>query len=299
MTCTVTGASGSCPVTGLADSTDYTFTATATNASSTDPSLPSAASDKAQFVTVSGTPTTAVFGTQTPISLTTTGGSSGAVTFTVTGTGCTVTGTSLTATRAGTCTVTATQGAHKSTAAFPFTAPASHTVTFQLNGGKWATGSMSNQVGNQTKALSANNFSWPGRTFSGWATTPMGSVEYTNNYRYEFTADANLYAIWVCRPWTLTIDLHNRRSDEVSVHYQIRNPDESYAPANEADFTGFIASTTAGGQSNANTNQRYQTSGDIVLKNLRRHTGYSVIVTGRNKADCEYTSAPVHVDKFD
>ena len=44
ITCTVTGASGSCDVTGLADGTAYTFTATATNTVDTsdasDPSLP-------------------------------------------------------------------------------------------------------------------------------------------------------------------------------------------------------------------------------------------------------------------
>ena len=53
-TCTFSGASVTCVFTGLANSTDYTFTATATNASSTVPSLPSAASDVVRQSRVGG-----------------------------------------------------------------------------------------------------------------------------------------------------------------------------------------------------------------------------------------------------
>ncbi len=293
ITCTVTGASASCPVTGLADSTAYTFTATAKNASSTEPSLPSAASDKAQFVTVSGTPVTAVFGTQTQISLTTTGGSSGAVTFTVTGTGCTVTGTSLKATRAGTCTVTATQGAHKSTAAFPFTAPASHTVTFDSNGAQQNVDNRGNLIGtanatasqtaSSTRALTSNPFMYPplGRVFSGWSTTPTGDREYADKADYEFTADKYLYAVWACKSGpqlSLNAARNSKRSVDANYFIEVEG---------EVPFKTFTVSTTEGGYSGS---KESDFNGRITIGGLNPNKGYDFFVTGTNRAGCSYTS---------
>ena len=280
-------------MTGLTDSTAYTFTATAKNASSTEPSLPSAASDKAQFVTVSGTPVTAVFGTQTPISLTTTGGSSGAVTFTVTGTGCTVTGTSLKATRAGTCTVTATQGAHKSTAAFPFTAPASHTVTFDSNGAQQNVDNRGNLIGtanatasqtaSSTRALTSNPFIYPplGRVFSGWSTTPTGDREYADKADYEFTADKYLYAVWACKSGpqlSLNAARNSKRSVDANYFIEVEG---------EVPFKTFTVSTTEGGYSGS---KESDFNGRITIGGLNPNKGYDFFVTGTNRAGCSYTS---------
>ena len=308
ITCTVTGASASCPVTGLADSTAYTFTATAKNASSTEPSLPSAASDKAQYVTVSGTPTTAVFGTQTPISLTTTGGSSGAVTFTVTGTGCTVTGTSLTATRAGTCTVTATQGAHKSTAAFPFTAPASHTVTFDSNGvqqefnsdGTQRRGSANvkvSQAATSTSVLRANTFSAPdGREFSGWATTSTGPVDYVTGDSYAFTADAYLYAVWGCSQkaahWE-QMDAKRTSEHNATLSYSI---DLGTQGVEWTSFTG----STAGGDHATTEGPEGKTGeqGSVLITGLNKDSAYDFTLTATNNVGCTYTSKSDHTPKY-
>ena len=205
MTCTVTGASGSCVVTGLADSTTYTFTAIATNDAGDSPA--SSPSSPAQGFTVSGTPTTAEVGM--PITLSITGGSStGAVTLTVTPAAyCTLTGSSLSATRDTTCTVIATQGTHKGTATFPFTAPVSHTVTFDSNGAQQevdrkqnptgTTNDQASQTASSTSALRSNPFSYAptGRYFSGWATTPTGPLEYSDNAACDFGPNAVLI-IW-------------------------------------------------------------------------------------------------------
>ena len=38
---------------------------------------------------------------------------------------------------------------------------------------------------------------WP---FQGWATTPGGTVAYTNTASYPFTSDGTLYAVWTAMP---------------------------------------------------------------------------------------------------
>ena len=303
MTCTAPGPSGSCDVTGLKDSTAYTFTATATNASSPVPSLPSAASSTAQWVTVSGTPTTAVVGET--ISLTTTGGSSTpTVSFTVTPTAyCKVTDTSLTSTRAtgATCTVTANQGAHKSTATFPFTARVNHTVTFNSNGG-YAEDRMrmDPQVEKSFTPLTASVFLSGGRNFAGWATTATGPVVYADKSVYPFTVDADLYAVYSCpgtaRPIFISTVVRSGK-DSARVDFSAPAPDQI-----AEEWDSFTASTTAGGQSATLGKSRMKTGGSdesIYVYGLQRHTGYSFTVTGMNAAGCDHTSRAVHVDKFD
>jgi phosphodiesterase/alkaline phosphatase D-like protein len=66
-------------------------------------------------------------------------------------------------------------------------------VTFDANGGS---GSMNDQVGTTTAALTANAFSKSGSTFTGWATTAGGSVAYADGASYDFTANITLYAVW-------------------------------------------------------------------------------------------------------
>jgi len=271
---------------------------------------------------VSGTPTTAVFGTQTPISLTTTCGSSGAVTFKVTGTGCTVTGTSLKGTRATTCTVIATQGTHKSTATFTFTAPVaqvSYTVTFDSNGAWYqdpTTGqNLSNnykvyQAATSTTALKSNVYTQRGTEFIGWATTStgpvaianQGNVAYANGADYAFTADAYLYAVWLCDPKRKSY--YPLTDPWVEIDGKKRTGQESASISFNAntwsvDWGNFTAFTTEGGQSTTKGNWVPNYSGELVVTGLRRHTGYSFKVTGTNDVGCSYTSEPVHLDKFD
>ena len=151
-------------------------------------------------LTVSNTPLTGTVGTD--IALTTSGGSgTGVVTFSVTGTGCSLNGgTSLKATVAGRCIVKATKwwstgylAAASAATTFTFTTA----ITFNANLG---TGTMANQTANVATALTANAFTRPGYVFDGWATTSNGSNAYADGASYPFTADATLYARWLQIP---------------------------------------------------------------------------------------------------
>ena len=147
-------------------------------------------------LTVSNTPLTGTVGTN--IALTTSGGSgTGAVTFSATGTGCSLNGgTSLKATVAGTCIVTATKWwstgylpAISAATTFTFTTA----ITFNANLG---TGTMANQTANVATALTANAFTKTGFAFDGWATTSTGDKAYGNGDNYTFGENATLYARW-------------------------------------------------------------------------------------------------------
>ena len=71
-------------------------------------------------------------------------------------------------------------------------------VIFNANGG---TGTMANQTANTATNLSAFAFTPPaGKGFSGWASSSSGSVIYTNQQSYPFTASTTLYAIYYTLP---------------------------------------------------------------------------------------------------
>ena len=68
-------------------------------------------------------------------------------------------------------------------------------VTFAANGGEGAMAPQGMVIGRET-ALNANTFTREGYTFSGWSTTPTGSVTYTDGQTVTLTADTTLYAQW-------------------------------------------------------------------------------------------------------
>ena len=81
---------------------------------------------------------------------------------------------------------------------------ASHTVTFNSNGG---TGSMSPQVANVPTALTLNTFTRTGYTFAGWNTVAGGTgTSYANGVIYDFSADLPLYAQWTANTYSVTFD---------------------------------------------------------------------------------------------
>ncbi|MBQ7667820.1 MAG: InlB B-repeat-containing protein, partial [Clostridia bacterium] len=69
-------------------------------------------------------------------------------------------------------------------------------ITFNANGG---TGSMSPQYVSKNVAtpLTANTFTYTGKTFAGWAESSGGSVVYANGASITTTTDKTLYAKWV------------------------------------------------------------------------------------------------------
>lgn len=81
---------------------------------------------------------------------------------------------------------------------------ASRTVTFDSNGG---TGIMSPQISSSSAALSANQFSKSGFTFSGWNTAADGSgLAYAPGGSHPFSSDETLFAQWATASRTLTFD---------------------------------------------------------------------------------------------
>lgn len=79
-----------------------------------------------------------------------------------------------------------------------------HAVTFNNNTGS---GTMSNQVANTSTALTANTFTKPGYSFTGWNTQADGlGTPYTNQQLYSFDQPLDLFAQWQAVPYTVTYD---------------------------------------------------------------------------------------------
>ncbi|MBR2296972.1 MAG: InlB B-repeat-containing protein, partial [Clostridia bacterium] len=85
--------------------------------------------------------------------------------------------------------------------------PKNNTLVFDANGGK---GTMQNMVisTDASENLISNAFTKDGYTFKGWATTPSGSVAYSNATSYTMgTNDSyTLYAVWEANKNTLIFD---------------------------------------------------------------------------------------------
>ena len=82
-----------------------------------------------------------------------------------------------------------------------------NTLIFDANGGS---GSMSNMTiaNNSTAKLTSNAFTKAGYTFTGWATTANGGVEYTDgaNYTMGTNNSYTLYAVWEANKNTLVFN---------------------------------------------------------------------------------------------
>lgn len=88
--------------------------------------------------------------------------------------------------------------------------PIQYSVKFNANGGG---GSMNDQVMTYDveSKLTANAFTYPGRTFSGWATSASGSKVYSNQQSVKNLVTTpggsiTLYAVWSLNPVTITFD---------------------------------------------------------------------------------------------
>jgi uncharacterized repeat protein (TIGR02543 family) len=93
-----------------------------------------------------------------------------------------------------------TMGAANVTLYAVWAANPTRTLTFNANGG---TGVMSPQsiASGAIVNLSANAFTFPGKTFSGWAMNPSGAAAYADQAPYTMgTADVTLYAVWIPNP---------------------------------------------------------------------------------------------------
>lgn len=85
-----------------------------------------------------------------------------------------------------------------------------YNVVFYANDAN-ATGTMANQsiASGSSATLTANGFTKPGWSFSGWATSSSGAVVYANGASLTMgIANVNLYAVWTIISYTVTYNLN-------------------------------------------------------------------------------------------
>ena len=79
---------------------------------------------------------------------------------------------------------------------------ASHTVSYNANGGSGAPGAQTKWYGS-TLTLSSTRPTRTGYTFQGWATSSGGGVAYQPGQAYGNDANITLYAVWKPNTWTV------------------------------------------------------------------------------------------------
>lgn len=79
---------------------------------------------------------------------------------------------------------------------------ASHTVSYNANGGSGAPGNQTKWYGS-TLTLSSTRPTRTGYTFQGWATSSSGGVAYQPGQAYGNDANITLYAVWKANTWTV------------------------------------------------------------------------------------------------
>ena len=79
---------------------------------------------------------------------------------------------------------------------------ASHTVSYNANGGSGAPGAQTKWYGS-TLTLSSTRPTRTGYTFQGWATSAGGGVAYQPGQAYGNDANITLYAVWKANTWTV------------------------------------------------------------------------------------------------
>lgn len=116
--------------------------------------------------------------------------------------------------------------------------PISYQLAFNANGGS---GSMTNQVFayDTAQTIKANTLTRTGYYLAGWATTPTGSVVYTNQQSVNNLTTVNntvitLYAVWALQPYTLTLQANDVTYATVS-----------YTPSGQYYYLNTLELTTA------------------------------------------------------
>ena len=76
----------------------------------------------------------------------------------------------------------------------------------------------------QSKPLTANGFTKTGYTFTGWATSAGGSVQYTNqqsvsNLTTVANGTVNLYAKWTANTYTVTFKVDGKKGGSLTANY--------------------------------------------------------------------------------
>ena len=147
-----------------------------------------------------------------------------------------------------------------------------YTVTFDANGGSGNTVTQEFYYG-VIQALTENTYTFPGYTFSGWATEADGTVTYTDSANYNATGDATLFAKWEVAPVNYTVE-HYQQTISVGNNYTLFETETLSAPTGSA--TQASAKTYAGFTSQSFSQATVSGNGSTVVKIYYNRNPYTV-----------------------
>jgi len=146
-----------------------------------------------------------------------------------------------------------------------------HTVTFNKNDAA-ATGTMANQTIAEgvSAPLTANAFVKTGSTFTGWATSAAGAVEYTDAESYTMgTGDVTLYAKWAVKTHTVTFDKNDAAASGTMANQTISEGASAPLTANAFTKSGWTfdgwATSATGAKVYANAASYTMGTADVTL----------------------------------
>ena len=121
---------------------------------------------------------------------------------------------------------------------------ASHTVSYNANGGSGAPGNQTKWYGS-TLTLSSTKPTRTGYTFQGWATSAGGGVAYQPGQAYGNDANITLYAVWKANTWTVKYNANGGSgapADQIKTYGQTLKLSTSKPVRTDYNFMGWATS---------------------------------------------------------
>lgn len=121
---------------------------------------------------------------------------------------------------------------------------ASHTVSYNANGGSGAPGAQTKWYGS-TLTLSSTRPTRTGYTFQGWATSPGGRVAYQPGQAYGNDANITLYAVWKANTWTVKYNANGGSgapADQTKIYGQTLKLSTTKPVRTDYNFMGWATS---------------------------------------------------------
>ncbi|MBQ2988232.1 MAG: InlB B-repeat-containing protein [Clostridia bacterium] len=146
-----------------------------------------------------------------------------------------------------------------------------YTVSFDSNGGTGKMDFLSIKM-NETKNLPSNQFTKPGWTFAGWATSANGEKVYDNCAAYVMTDAENvtLYAVWKENTNTVSFDKNGGTGEMKPI--ELKTGKTIFLPANTFTRAGY---TFAGWSTSPNGNVEYKDKASYTMGTETSYTLYA------------------------
>lgn len=121
---------------------------------------------------------------------------------------------------------------------------ASHTVSYNANGGSGAPGAQTKWYGS-TLTLSSTRPTRTGYTFQGWATSASGGVAYQPGQAYGNDANITLYAVWKANTWAVKYNANGGSgapADQIKTYGQTLKLSTTKPVRTDYNFKGWATS---------------------------------------------------------